>query len=275
MCKRIPLSLSKRKDDLPMKKGVAVWNYPGPGIENAREFIRRGFDAVSWLGSTFAGMTEQEDEELISFLRETKAAFTVHYGLPNPEKPDVVASYRTAIERCAAWQQKYGLMEGLTFDFWYDPELSMPNLAYAIETMRGLDTFLACEDTPLNDRMAEKFLRLLKPEDHYGILLDLGHMNIRQHSIELSEPEDFSMAIQSVPFKVFEVHLHNNKGRKDEHMYISYGNLPLEGCIDGLRKKRFDGIVTVEVVQRDWTREEGFAFAEQTRDAFFSKWDTL
>ena len=256
-----------------MKKGVAVWNYPGPGLENAKEFYRRGFDAVSWLGRTFAEMTEEEDEQLAQLLRETGMKFTVHYGLPDPDSPEHVAGYRKAIERCAAWQEKYGLMDGLTFDFWFDSDKSMPHLAFAIETMRGLGTFLACEDTPLNDRMAEKYLKLLKPKDKYGILLDLGHMNIRQHSIELSEPEDYATAINALPLDVLEVHLHNNKGRKDEHMYITYGNLPLEGCIAGLKKKHFDGIVTVEVVQREWSPEQGFDYAELTRDTFFSKWN--
>ena len=90
--------------------------------------------------------------------------------------------------------------------------------------------------------------------------------------IELFEPEDFEAAIRSVPFDVLEIHLHNNKGRKDEHMYISHGNLPLEGCIAGLRGKRFDGVVTVEIIQREWPAEQGCQYAEQTRDAFFRAW---
>ena len=255
-----------------MKKGVAVWNYPGDGLENAKEFVKRGFDAVSWLGMTFADMTAAQDEALADFLKTSGTAFTVHYRLPDPDDPEAIAVYRAAIKRCAAWQEKYGLMQGLTFDFWFDREASMPHLSYAIETMRGLCTFLACEDTPLNARTGKAFRDLLKPEDRYGILIDLGHMNIRQHGIERFEPEDYAAAIAEVPFDVLEVHLHNNKGRKDEHMYISYGNLPLAGCVAGLKRKGFDGIVTVEVIQREWPPEQGFAYAEQTRDAFFAEW---
>lgn len=255
-----------------MKKSVAVWNYPGSNLENAKEFIRRGFDEVSWLGNTFANMTEAEDEALVELLKSTGTTFTVHYGLPDVDNAEACEAFKKAIDRCAAWQAKYGCLKHLTFDFWYDIDLSMPNLERAIKAMRGSGTTLACEDIPLNGRLLDKFTSLLTKDDKYGLLIDLGHMNIRQHTMQLNEPEDYTSAIAGLPLDVVEVHLHNNRGRKDEHMYITYGNLPLAACIEGLKRKKFDGSVTVEVVQRDWSPEEGFGFAELTRDAFFKLW---
>ena len=256
-----------------MYKGVAVWNYPGDNLENAKEFARRGFTAVSWLGADFCKMTQEQDEALVEFLRANKLVFSVHSRLPDPDSKEACDDFRKEIERCAAWQQKYSCLNGYTFDFWFDHNASMPYLGFALETLRGSGAFIACEDTPLNDRLVNDFLKLTKPQDDYGILMDLGHMNIRQHNMELFEYEDFVSSFKNLPLPVKEVHLHNNMGRKDEHMHINYGNLKLDACVAGLKKKGFDGIVTVEVVQRDWPREQGFIYAEQTRDAFFAEWN--
>ena len=37
-------------------------------------------------------------------------------------------------------------------------------------------------------------------------------------------------------------------------MYLGYGTVPLKAVVTGLKKKRFDGFATVEIIQRDWAR---------------------
>lgn len=258
-----------------MRKCITVWNYAGDELANARKFHALGFDAVSWLGSHFVNMTEDEDEQLAALLRETQMQFTVHSRLPDPDQPEACQAFSKEMERAAAWQQKYGLMHSYTFDFWFEVDKLLPYLSEALSTFRDTDTMIACEDIPLNKRQLERFERILKPRDRFGILLDAGHMNIRQRCMELIEPEDFITSIQALPLPIIELHLHDNKSYKDEHKHLGYGNLPLDAIIIGLKRKRFDGYVTIEIVPREQTEEQAFQYATEGRDLFLQRWEAL
>lgn len=258
-----------------MKKCVTVWNYPGDRLENAYKLHALGFDAVSWLGEDFEQMTEEQDERLVAMLKETGMQFTVHSRLPDPDKPEKCEEFRKEIKRAVAWQEKYGLMYSYTFDVWYDPERTLPYLGEVLQAFRGTNTTLACEDIPLNKLQMKSFEKYLKPNDRFGILMDVGHMNIRQRCIELVEPEDFISSFQALPLPVVEVHLHDNLSYKDEHMYLGYGNLPLDAIIVGLKKKQFDGFATIEIVQHGWSEEQTFQYAVDSRERFLSRWNEI
>lgn len=255
-----------------MKKGVCVWNYKGNALQNARTLTCLGFDALSWFGPAFADLAEGEGEKVAELLKETGAALTVHHMLPDPENAEECGRFTQGLERIARWQEQYHLMDGLTFDFWYDPDGMMPYLSIAVDMFRGMGNFIACEDTPLHQKTLDRYLRILKPGDRFGMLLDVGHMNLRQHKMELYEPEDFIKAIERIPLPIMEIHLHDNRGRKDDHMFMGWGCLPLDAVVTGLKQKKFDGFVTVEVVQQDWSAEKAFQYAQETRDAFLNCW---
>ena len=174
-----------------IKRGVTVWNYPGSPIENAREFYNRGFNAISWLGRDFTQENEHQLADLAAFLAETGMILTVHYGLPRPEDKAKCKIFEETISWMSLWQERYGLMTGLTFDSVFEIKLTMPYLAFALNAFRNKNTFLACEDTPLDLETFEEYKRILKPEDDFGILIDTGHMNLRQTKAGKNRPEDF------------------------------------------------------------------------------------
>ena len=127
------------------------------------------------------------------------------------------------------------------------------------------------EDTPLNARTMEKFEKYLKPGDDVGILIDLGHMNIRQWMREEHEREDFMRVFRQLPMKLRELHVSDNKGRKDEHREVGYGNLPLADVAAAVKAIGFDGIVTVEIVNsQNWTNDEHIAHAIDTSNRCFA-----
>ena len=257
-----------------MKKCVTVWNYPGDRVENAYKFHSLGFEAVSWLGGEFIQLSEAEDERLVTMLKETGMLFTVHSRLPDPAKPESCEAFLKEIERAAAWQDKYGLLYSYTFDFWFDVQGTLPYLKKMLDAFRGKSTIIACEDIPLNKRQLDEMSKFLSPKDKFGILLDLGHMNMRQRCIELIEPEDFIAAIEALPLPIIEVHVHDNMSYKDEHMYLGYGTLPLNAIITGLKKKNFDGFVTMEIVRREeWSLEQTFQYPVDGHNRFFSCWN--
>lgn len=255
-----------------MKNCVTVWNYPGDRIENAYRFHELGFDAVSWLGSDFANMTETEDERLVEMLRKTGMLLTVHSRMPNPDKPELCEAFHREMRRAAAWQKKYGLIYSYTFDFWTAVETTVPYLDEALKTFRGLNVVVACEDIPLNAHQLEAFLPYITDEDKFGVLIDVGHMNIRQRSMELIEDEDFIAAFDALPLPIIEVHFSGNRSYKDEHMYLGYGTVPLDAVCRGMKRRGFDGFATMEIVFHDWTLDQAFDYAVSSRELFLKHW---
>ena len=258
-----------------MKKCVTVWNYPGNRVKNAYRFHSLGFDAISWLGSEFACLTSEEDEQIVDMLKQTGMQFTVHSRLPDPEKAESCEKFIEELKRVVAWQEKYGLLHSYTFDFWFDVPKTLPYLKKTIDAFRNKSTIIACEDIPLTKRQLDGLRSAVSPKDNFGILLDLGHMNMRQRCIELIEPEDFIASIEALPLPIIEVHVHDNMSYKDEHMYLGYGTLPIDAVIEGLKRKNFNGTVTIEIVRRDWDEEQTFQYAVDSCNLFFNRWNEI
>lgn len=255
-----------------MKQCVTIWNYPGDRIENAYRFHALGFEAVSWLGGEFSIMTEKEDERLAEMLRNTGMLLTVHSRMPNPEKPESCEAFHQEMLRAASFQKKYGLIYSYTFDFWTAVEPTIPYLGEALKAFRGLNVIVACEDIPLNAHQLEAFIPYLTDEDQFGVLIDAGHMNIRQRSMELIEDEDFIAAFDALPLPIIEMHFSDNKSYKDEHMYLGYGTVPLDAICRGMKRRHFDGFATMEIVFHDWTLDQAFDYAVNSRDLFLKHW---
>jgi len=256
-----------------MYKSITVWNYGQDRIANAYRFNKMGFNAISWLGMHFASNTEQQDEELVKLLKDTGMKFTVHSLLPDPDKPEACEAFLKEIEKVQKWQRKYGLLYSYTFDFWTDVPRTLPYLGKMLEALRGSGVWVACEDKPLTEADYELFKPYIKPEDKFGILIDVGHMNIRQHKNGLARSEDYIQAFENLPLPLVEVHLSDNDNEKDEHSYLGNGTLPLEAAVKGLKSIGFDGFASVEMIPRDWSREQTFANAERSSKAFFDCWN--
>ena len=260
-----------------MKTCATVWNYRGNRFDDAYRLHQLGFDAVSWLGSEFDQMNEEDDQRLVAMLKETGMELTIHGRLPDPADLEMCESFHKAVKRTAAWQQKYVLLYSWTFDFWTEQEKTLPYLEEVLCAFRGTNTVIAAEDIPLNKIQMKGFEKIIHPKDRFGILIDVGHMNIRQRCIELVEAEDFVAAFQALPLPVIEVHLHDNLSYKDDHMYFGYGNLPLDAIVTGLKKVGFNGFSTIEIVShgRGWSEEETFTHTVNSRDLFLNRWNEV
>lgn len=255
-----------------MYRGVAIWNYAGDAVENAERFHQAGFDAISWNAPLFVDRYNDDDRERVAeYLKRSGQYFTMHNLLPSPYDPQEQASARYAWNIIADWNRRHRLLKGMTFDFWHPHDDQLPLLRECMDVFEGQDVFFACEDTPLNARTMEKFEKYLKPGDDVGILIDLGHMNIRQWMREEHEREDFMRVFRQLPMKLRELHVSDNKGRKDEHREVGYGNLPLADVAAAVKAIGFDGIVTVEIVNsQNWTIDEHIAHAIDTSNRCFA-----
>ena len=260
-----------------MKKGVTIWNYKQkPTMEMAREFYEAGFDAISWHGRYFSEADDRGRDEIADFLNETKMYFTVHHRLPKAkDDDDYYKAFYVHMDRILNWQIKYGLLGGLTFDIYSEYESTLSYLADAIKMFRGTGVFLACEDVPLTQDVYDGFFKnFLTADDNFGILIDIGHMNIRMTQQNKRGHQDFIDVFNNLPLQLKEIHLHDNLGENDDHMYSGYGTLPHNSIAQGLKAINFDGVVSVEIIQREgWKVEDAIKYANMTHKALQDCWN--
>ncbi len=74
--------------------------------------------------------------------------------------------------------------------------------------------------------------------ENIGICLDVGHSNIfSNYMSDLSEARRY----------LFSLHLHDNNGEEDEHLFPYEGNIDFDYIIGFLRTSKFQGVVTLEL----------------------------
>lgn len=107
--------------------------------------------------------------------------------------------------------------------------------AVAVENWNGITTAIG----------AWEFMHLVTPDVPICALLDLGHLNLSYHSGELGLLNPHSY-ISSFPLTIVEVHVHDNHGRRDEHLFPGQGNADLSGMIDAICSAGAAPVFTLE-----------------------------
>ena len=133
----------------------------------------------------------------------------------------------------------------------YDARRVACDLSYLQCLTDGTDVWLAIEDFPL-DAMALKHFAsdLGGVYDHprTGILVDVGHMNIRRKTSDYFGRMSIREYFRALPCPLVEVHLHDNNGEKDQHGHFGFGNVPFADVAQSLNDLCFDGVCTIEIV---------------------------
>ncbi|MBE6586192.1 MAG: sugar phosphate isomerase/epimerase [Ruminococcaceae bacterium] len=247
-----------------MKHSLAIWHYPHRTMEeNIRYFSERGYDALSVHGARFAeALQREEGTQLAEALRDSGVLLTVHYALPRAHETDRILSFRRGIDLIAAWQKAYGLIKILSFDV---PggvrDRVAPYLNYVLEHVPRC--LVAVEDFGLTpDERAQ--IEYLKGNRRFGYLVDIGHMLIRLKGQNTSGKSlftnrydecpacdcpgynEFMRAMASKEFPIFEMHLHNNDGKNDEHWFLEQGVLDVSMIARVIKDMDFHGIITIE-----------------------------
>ncbi len=252
-----------------MKMGVTIVHYPHRSIcENVTFFAENGFDAIGFHGPDFYKEIKNPErgKTLAETIQKNKVAATVHHMIPKPEDKEACERFYDEMKAMKQWQTTYGLMDILSFDVWVEDRSRVTKMMqYAIDTFAGTGTKIAFEDFPLNTY--ELIKSGLNYTDEAGILMDFGHTNARL-SATGPNPENyflenkgegaplipgdnsveaFYMAFLKKPLPVYELHLHNNSGKADEHDFIEHGTADFRGIAKMLKKAGFQGIATFEM----------------------------
>jgi sugar phosphate isomerase/epimerase len=93
--------------------------------------------------------------------------------------------------------------------------------------------------------------------------LDVGHANIRPQG----QPNRLPALLDAFGDRIAHVHVHDNKGRYDEHLPLGVGNLDLREAARLLRRTGWDGTLTLEVFAKQPVYTHG------SRDLWLAAWD--
>ncbi len=248
-----------------MINGLAIWHYPHRTMcENIEYFASCGYDAVSVIGGKFAHDVEDATQGAIIADTVSRAGvvLTVHAKLPDDHSEAKNAEFIRQVNAVANWQARYGLISIYSFDV---PEAIRDNIApyvdYVIATVPSVK--VAVEDFGLNENERAQ-IEHLKSNSRFGYLIDIGHMFLRirgenrsGYTLFTNSPDecavnespyydDFMTAFKSKEFPIFEIHLHNNDGVSDLHLFLEDGPLDIAMIARVIRDIGFEGVLTVE-----------------------------
>ena len=271
-----------------MRMGVALWNHRDKDlVEKVEFFAAAGFQAVSALGGQFVQLDEPTGDALAAALRRHDLALTVHHKLPYGSKPPTPEEFPAHLDAVLRWQRRHRLLTGFTFDV--DASLFdqwLPHLRETLSAFRGEDTFIACEDFPLDAAARERMGGLDREFANLAILVDLGHMNLRLtkalgQTLGTSAPQsgealrgrsaaDVERYLRAIPLPIRELHVHNNDGLRDQHQHLGAGTLPIAAAGRTLHAMGFDGISTIEFVPswNDIPSAEGYPLALESAETW-------
>lgn len=242
--------------------GIAVWNFPGELLApKLRMFAEMGYTAVSVNNRLMDTLTDDEESLANRVLEEFDLVATVHGGLIAPGEPlDENLVLRRA-ERIFRWHKNTGRIACNSYDVpnaqtadgvrRKDPSQIIGVLRKLLDRFAESGVRVLLEDCPLNSEMSEYFAGWTKAYPHLGILVDLGHMNMRLREYRSDQslaPGAVENYLKAIPWEIAEIHIHSNDGSKDQHGPPYAPNADLKTAARVLREIGFKGISTIELV---------------------------
>ncbi len=237
-----------------MRYVIDIWAYQEPGVtlsDLTFQFAEMGFDGVSVAADQILDLDRQEADAVAALLRDRGLIVTVHSNFELQ-----AAAAQRLLDRLG------NSLYSITFDALtregpggteHDAARMSGLLQEVIAISAATELRLGIEDFPLDESAVNRYRDDLKPLldcPRYGMLLDVGHLNLR-----LKRGGDLTGAtviesIQRLPVPVIELHLHDNRGQRDDHAHLGFGDICFEEVAAGLKAIGFDGVSTFEITPR-------------------------
>lgn len=161
--------------------------------------------------------------------------------------------------------------------FCRDEKFYKENLEKLRDSLERINKFndavkLCIENLPARDhfwnkvdeipKSPEELNLLVKNLDNIGITFDTGHANT------IIPPIDFFNKLE----KVWNIHAHDNKGNKDDHLSLGKGNIDFKDLIKELKEKNYQGYLTLEL-DINWEEEKTKKFP--SKEQRMESWEHL
>jgi len=254
--------------------GVATWNFgEGTLAERIDRFAAMGFNAVSLNTRDARPLARGETPDVEDAIVRHSLPVTIHGGLaPKGEaiQPDALLADFKSI---TAWQARTGALVSVNFDaaklrtdsgVWEPQTEAMHRvLKEMLVISAGAGFSVGIEDWPLTDEHL-RAVEDLMAYGLYGMLLDLGHLNVRirrNADPNARFPIDAAREyLDRITIPINELHVHNNDGIHDLHAPPTSGTADLTTVAALLAAKGVKCISTIELVPA-WcglTEEQGW-----------------
>jgi sugar phosphate isomerase/epimerase len=233
-----------------VRYGVAVWNWVEPGQSLSalvRELAGMGFDVMSFLPGQLLSLSQAQARALLAVLDGYRLPATVH-GTCDLE-PDMIEHTVTLLGRRLLAFTLDPLQRTDSRGTLYAVNAMVALLQTIRDSTRGTRVRFGIEDFPLDSLALDYYREELEPvleSPRFGILLDVGHMNLRmgQEDYFATDVGDY---ISRLPLPIVEVHVHDNGGERDSHEPLGAGDIPFPAVAGALMAVGFDGVSTIEI----------------------------
>jgi len=234
-----------------MRYATAIWNYVEEGMrlsDLVREFAGFGYDTISFSSGNLGGARDEAMREAAGVVDELGLGVTVH------------CAFDFGVEGVT---KALGILRDAVLAVTFDPmsEVDSCGMSYATEQMapvvaeilrrtEGSQVRVGIEDLPLDQKALDRYRADLGPlteNPRYGMLVDVGHLNMRLRRWRYFAGLSVEEYITRIPVPIIEAHLHDNNGEGDQHAHLGFGNLDFAAVAEGLKAAGFEGVSTVEI----------------------------
>ncbi|MBM4084457.1 MAG: sugar phosphate isomerase/epimerase, partial [Planctomycetes bacterium] len=242
-----------------VKPCVATWTVKSDSLARTlRVMADMGFRAVSFCSSQPSAVA-REWPEVMAILRDHDLDVLFHLALGgNPRTPKEV-ELAPQLASVLALHEKTGRVKTVCFDPAYQVGEAKKNVAdlpgtaaglrHAIEKLTPCGIRVGIENWSISGRIEQfEWIKREVGDDRLGMLLDIGHAHIMAEQQILPPGMTPAAYVDALPFPLYELHLHDNHGKDDEHLAIGDGDLKLDSIVRAIQRKGFDGHATVEVI---------------------------
>lgn len=244
-----------------MRTGITLWNLEAKNIvEKIERVADMGFESVSFLGSSFE---KDKSSEVARVIKDRKLTITFHLSFFGTSRKKLLSGLEYRLNSINEFIAKGGLAGNL-YTIGFDPAFleakDKKSLIFDYEgTVLALKRSLeltersvkiTVENWTINAGI-QNFISIAQEinSKRLGMLLDAGHFNIsaRKNLLGVSRIEDF---FEKLPFKIFELHMHDNDGDVDLHLPMGSGNADFKRIVGAAKSAGAfdrDTVFTLEV----------------------------
>lgn len=236
---------------MTVRYGVCIWNFYAETTtlpELVHEFADMGFDAASFTTAQLRTLPPDEVQAAAVAASDRDVAVTLH-GNFEIEVGEVLGFVETFASSLLTVTCDAAMTTDSRATF-HDAARMAPFLGAVLDATDGTEVRVGVEDFPLDEAAVDFYRADLEPllaSARYGMLIDVGHMNMRLTGGGYFEGMSVGDYFAAAPLPVVEVHLHDNDGLTDQHAYLGFGNIEFGEVAAALDEIGFDGVSTIEI----------------------------
>ena len=168
--------------------GIATWNFgEGSLAERIDWFVAMGYNAVSLIASDARALCAGKTPEVEAAIARHSLPVTIHTGFAPTREPVQDQALLADFESFTAWHARTGALVTVNYDaakikvgdgLEYQTKAMVGVLGEMLRISDGSGFRVGVEDWPLNAEQLRE-VEELRAYPHYGMLIDLGHLNMR------------------------------------------------------------------------------------------------